>query len=147
MNNIRTVFAVALLMAAASGWAPINLPGEGGPVLPPATEEQLAQQQMNYQGTLPTVGEVPEVTSLGHVPDVRSDPEASSVVASTMENDPVAAEIVKQAGEAKPARNPGGSFLLGFLFLCLGIGSVWGVRAWVGRQVPPMPTSSNKTKW
>lgn len=143
----RSILALTLLMAACLGWSPIHLPGEGGGVQPEMTQEQLAQQQMNYQGPLPTVGDVPAMTSPTPTEEVRSDPEASAVVSSTLDSDPQAEQIVRQAGEPKPVPNRTNSLLLGLLFVALGVGSVWGFRAWVGRQVPPMPTKSNKAKW
>lgn len=136
----------ALLVTLSLAWAGMALAiGEGRPpgaeFYPEMTQDQVAEQQ-SHQDTMGEVGVVPEDTEVPAPTSGEAAPAAEGVVSGADQGR--AAGTVRKAGAVKSAQ--------GFpwwglaAFAAVGAGGAFGLRHWVGKNVPDMPANV-KPRW
>lgn len=112
-----------------------------------ATEGKL-QQQQGEQKTFGEVGKVPEKTDDNGTPvspDGQSDKGAQNILGGAQNrlsagngDDPRAKQVLSAAEQNLESKHAGWTsmFTMGFVFLCLGFGVVFGFRYWANKNMP-----------
>lgn len=146
MNRLLKAQLIAAGFAiVASCWAPMKDPRKDVKINPEATQSQLEQEQklQRAQGQVGIVNPNEQETTANPTP---TDPQGKADLAAAtdrMEHAPKADEAGNpiQGGGPSPAKIGWGLF-----FVCLGLGSVLGVRAWANKAIPE-PARVRKSSW
>lgn len=150
LNRFLTAIAItSMLMLAAYAPAPISSRPPGMKEMAEQTDEERAKQQLG-QHTLGEVGGVTVDTEPNYQSAESDDVTAKNVVAGSKDrprvNDKIDALVLRQAEKNFENSKPGGfPWWLAFAVIA-GFGAVFGLKQWVAKNVPEMPTVK-KAKW